>query len=57
MPVVPKSFSYAQKKYPSEARNQKSDGEKREEILERNVGAPYSYLNGGRALHAREIQL
>ena len=60
MPVVPKSFSYAQKKYPSEARNKSgkqliSCNSKRQ-IIERTEkqNASSRYFNSSRAHHAAE---
>ena len=60
MPVVPKSFSYAQKKYPSEARNKSgkqliSCNSKRQ-IIERTEkqNASSRYFNSSRAHHAVE---
>ena len=56
MPVVPKSFSYAQKKYPSEARNksgkQRIKYDSKGQTIERyeKQTAPRRYFNSSGAI-------
>ena len=60
MPVVPKSFSYAQTKYPSEARNKSGKrairSDSKRQIIERHEkqNEPSRYFNSSRAHHAVE---